>query len=322
MKLLESAKEFNRQQTDGIPYKVNLQVGAEYFVSTNVDVQDGLFNGSTGQLKMIEKNRKNNQQTKRVWMDFRNSLIGIQKKTVMKKYQIKNNIDLSWVPIDRIKRNINKTRRHGTLEIIREQFPLVAANGMTLAKSQGSSIVNVVAHIKKYLGKVVLAPPTGRRPSRWLRRQELYVICSRSTSHSGLFIDGEFQPPEPPPDNDPVMMEMARLREIEFPFSIRFLNDYDDNYVKIYFHNVQSFFSHREDVIVDHCAMARYLKKYVSQRRHLFILIIFSAMFSHSWNHIYFHQTQEWIFKTIHVYTELTVKQQQEALKEHYYFQS
>lgn len=46
--LLESSKNLTTQQSDGIPYETYLQIGGEYFVTTNIDVQDGLFNGSTG----------------------------------------------------------------------------------------------------------------------------------------------------------------------------------------------------------------------------------------------------------------------------------
>jgi len=56
----------------------------------------------------------------------------------------KNNIDLSWVPVDRIIKNLIKTGRHHGFAIIRIQIPLVAANGMTINKAQGSSMASVV----------------------------------------------------------------------------------------------------------------------------------------------------------------------------------
>jgi hypothetical protein len=52
--LLEFAKKMSPQQSDGLPYTTNLQVGGVYFITTNVDVADGLFNGSTGTLEKIE----------------------------------------------------------------------------------------------------------------------------------------------------------------------------------------------------------------------------------------------------------------------------
>jgi len=48
------AQNLTPQQSDGLPYETRLQVGAVYFISTNINVEDGLFNGATGVLKKIE----------------------------------------------------------------------------------------------------------------------------------------------------------------------------------------------------------------------------------------------------------------------------
>jgi len=71
-KLLSSAKGWTAQQSDGLPYETHLQIGGEYFVSTNIDVTDGLFNGSTGHLKLIEYGTTSSRERipKRAWMDL------------------------------------------------------------------------------------------------------------------------------------------------------------------------------------------------------------------------------------------------------------
>jgi len=233
---------------------VFLKVDAEYFISTNVDVQDGLFNGSTGCLKKIEYGRTHlgNPIPKRCWMDFRNPLIGANKRLGTNGYQRKKEINVDWTAIERITKNLSKTGRHKGLEIVRTQIPLVAANGMTIMKSQGSSIPCVTVAVKRS------RTSTGRL-TRKLTRELLYVACSRATSLAGLFIDGEFDAPEPPRKDDFVTTEMERLRAIPFSFSIKFLQDFGTNYRKLFFHNMQSFIAHREDLSADHCAMSRYV---------------------------------------------------------------
>jgi hypothetical protein len=250
--LLDYAKTLRPQQSDGIPYKTHLQVGGEYFVSTNVDLQDGLFNGSTGGLKMIEFGYTvhNQRVPNAAWMDFRNPLIGAAKRLITKTYQEMHNVNLEWTRIERIQRNLSKTGRHKNMELIRKQIPLVAANAMTITKSQGSSLPLVVVAVQQYRTKAGSL-------SRKLSRESLYVACSRATSLAGLYIDGEFQPPNLPGPNDPVSLEMARLREHPFVFAFRSLQDVGNDFLKIYFHNVQSFNLHRDDVIADHCAMHR-----------------------------------------------------------------
>jgi hypothetical protein len=250
--LLEYAKTLRPQQSDGIPYKTRLQVGGEYFVSTNVDLQDGLYNGSTGGLKLIEYGTTNHQQRIPIaaWIDFRNILVGVYKRSITKRYQQKHNINLQWTRIERIQRNLSKTGRHKGLELIRKQIPLVAANAMTITKSQGSSLPFVIVSVERYRTKAGTL-------SRKMTRESLYVACSRATSLKGLFIDGTFEPPAAPSIRDLVSAEMIRLRQCLFPFAMQFMQDYGDGFVKLYFNNVQSFLLHREDVMADHCAMSR-----------------------------------------------------------------
>lgn len=111
-------------------------------MTTNIDVQDGLFNGATGTLKKIEygKTTTGDRVPYKAWMDFRNLLIGAGSRSTTKYYQQRKNIDPNLVMIGRITRNLSKTGRHGGLQLIRTQIPLLAANGMTISKSQGSSL--------------------------------------------------------------------------------------------------------------------------------------------------------------------------------------
>jgi len=212
-----------------------------YFVSTNIDVEDGLFNGATGILKLIEYN-ENNGSPKRAWLRFEHPLIGLQKRKMTESYQKKHNIDLSWVAIDPIKKNLSKTGRHHGLAIIRKQIPLVAANGMTINKAQGSSMKSVVV--------------TVNTKSKFMTRERLYVACSRATSNEGLFIDGQFQPPLAPKQNDSVSLEMERLRDKSCALSLQFLQDFQPNHIKLYYHNIQSFLLHQKDLEADNCAVA------------------------------------------------------------------
>ena len=170
----------------------------------------------------------------------------------MRAYQLRKRINSGWVAVDRITRNLSKTGRHKGLELIRTQIPLIAANGMTITKSQGSSLPQVVVSVKKSAHRV-----------RKLSRPLLYVACSRAMSLEGLYIDGPFEPPSAPGPNDDVTKEMERLRAIPYQYSIQFLQDFGDEYEKLYFHNVQSFFAHHKDVEADRCAMASNIMAFV-----------------------------------------------------------
>ncbi len=240
---LKDAQLLNHMQSDGLPYSTFLKVGAKYFISTNIKVSDGLFNGSHGMLMALEKNEEGHPII--AWMNFTDPNTGSEMRRDMGRiYPSRPHIDRSWTPIRRMKRKLSVKRNDHNLRVVRRQIPLVACNGMTVAKSQGSSLPFVVVNVEY------------SRPIEKLRTEELYVGCSRATSKNGLFIKGQFAPPPPYKQDHPVTLEMERLRSLGFPFTLRFLQDAETSGTKVYFHNVQSFKLHKEDVLADQCPMS------------------------------------------------------------------
>jgi hypothetical protein len=236
-------------------------VDGQYFISTNIDVADGLFNGATGALKEIDFSTKQPDKPVRAWMHFHDNLIGLSLRTkeIAEAQRRKNRcedeersnylqqtidrLQENWVPVHMMKRTLSYGRGKG-LQIVRMQIPLVSANGMTICKSQGSTIPGVVVCLKRGKG------------DRRVTREELYVSCSRAPSDELLWIDGVFVPPAAPPPDDPVTLEMIRLRKRPQSFAIKFLQDFGNDFCKVYFHNVESLVAHFLDVQADQCPMS------------------------------------------------------------------
>jgi len=248
--ILKKAETFSASDAEGLPYKTHLQVGAEYFVSTNIDVSDGLFNGSTGTLCSIEYalNSTGKRVPQQVWMDFHNPMVGSAARKNTNALQISRGINPDWTCIKMHERSMNLGRQYRGMELIRKQLPLIAANAMTIAKSQGSSLKFVVAC-------PTTEGPTGRK--RYIRREELYVACSRATSLNGLFISGNFRAPPLPRKNDVVTAEMSRLQQhlLQCPL-IHFQDMVNNNEITVFFMNIQYFVKHRPDICADQCAMS------------------------------------------------------------------
>jgi nucleoside-triphosphatase THEP1 len=234
--LLEYAKTFKTQEADGMPVEVRLKVGAIYMVSTNVDVADGLFNGATGLLKLIELGTTSEGERIPImgYLDFGDPLIGSNMRAKHRGRMVARNINLAWTPIPFETKTLTKTGVNRNLQVVRTQLPLVSANGITITKSQGSTYKKVVVKLKKCLP-----------------RDQLYVACSRSTTLDGLFLDGAFEPPPPPPEY--VLLELARLRKQGFKFSLQFMQDIPNTHYKLMFHNVQSLHKHHLDILCDQC---------------------------------------------------------------------
>lgn len=240
-RLLRDAKNLKQNDCDGLRYQIDLKEGGQYFITTNLDVSDGLFNGATGTLMKIEESEAS-EDIVRVWMHFEDTNIGSEKRrTFLRRHGKYPNFAVSsWTPIEKLTKTLSKAYYDG-VRIIRTQIPLLACNGMTIAKAQGSSLPLVVVSV------------SGSR----LVRSELYVACSRATSLEGLFIDGDFAPPQPPAGVDIVGDEMKRLRATPLLMELKFLQDFNSDYNKIYFHNVESLnHQHFKDITSDRCPMS------------------------------------------------------------------
>lgn len=156
-KFLCDAKDFTLQESDGIPYETNLQVGGVYFVTTNIDVSDGLFNGATGILRKIDygKNTKGEIVPVIAWMEFENEIIGSslrQSPNWVQKYN-NDSVTKEWTPIERITRTLSVSHKYSGMELMRTQIPLLAANAMTIAKAQGSSLTGVVVSTNRAISR-------------------------------------------------------------------------------------------------------------------------------------------------------------------------
>lgn len=227
---LKRAKELPYQKTHCLPVSLKLIQGVRYMVTNNIDVSDGLFNGATGILKFIEI-RSNKPYA--VYLKFDDSSVGRKARTG--NVNSNCNIEEDWIPILRRKEQFTTTAK-SSINVIREQYPLVPAEAITIHKSQGQSLEQVVVHLDK-----------------GMNRQLLYVACSRATSLAGLFLVGEkFIPPNPPTEQDSVTNEMNRLRrEAQLLPTFVFLRIVPDNVIQIVSHNVQSLNAHKSTINAD-----------------------------------------------------------------------
>ena len=108
------------------------------------------------------------------------------------------------------------------------------AEAITIHKSQGRSEEIVTVDVR-----------------RGMNRQKYYVAFSRATSLNGLHIIGQFNPPTEIEANDPVNIEMARLREDPLIPKFQFLRDVPENVTQIVSHNIQSIRKHISTVVAD-----------------------------------------------------------------------
>ncbi|XP_021963597.1 ATP-dependent DNA helicase PIF1-like [Folsomia candida] len=131
-------------------------------------------------MRVIEKPFTNGQKAvKIVFMEFSEKLVGQLARANNLGLLKQLEIPLHWTPIFSETKALNSFGHYQGMQIVRRQIPLVAANAISIHKSQSLSIPNTVANI----------------PTRGLRRDAIYVAMSRAPSLSGLFIGGTFNAP-------------------------------------------------------------------------------------------------------------------------------
>ena len=183
------------QETYGLPKKLDLAIGVRYMVSTNIDIEDGLVNGSSGVLRHIDTYLLGNELiVQRAWIEIDYSTIGARARS---RLGFRSLDGKALTPITRVERELPTKTGNTLVRVSRCQFPLVICEAITIHKSQGQSYDQVVVDVSAKMGL-----------------QLLYTDLSRARSAAGLFLVGEeLKWPQPRSDHDKISIEMKRLQE-------------------------------------------------------------------------------------------------------------
>ena len=205
-------------------------------VSTNIDIEDGLVNGSSGVLRQIDTYQLGKELiVQRAWIEFDYPTIGARARSRMGCRSLAGK---ALTPITRVERELPTKTGNTLVRVNRCQFPLVICEAITIHKSQGQSYDQVVVDVSAKMGL-----------------QLLYTALSRARSAAGLFLIGEeLKWPQPRSDQDKISVEMKRLEEeakwtIPLPMvsTVR-----DDGTLIIGYQNLPHLHKHAASVAGDH----------------------------------------------------------------------
>lgn len=116
-------------------------------ICLNVDVEDGLTNGTTCTVKKLDFPAENLHRCSIIWVVFENAVVG--SKTRLKyAHLFTTNSNKSWTPILEVTRNFS-VGQFRSANVIRRQFPLRLACAKTIHKSQGATMDKAVLHFGK-----------------------------------------------------------------------------------------------------------------------------------------------------------------------------
>ena len=218
----------------GVARSLDLAVGLTYETTQNINVQDGLFNGTSGILKFIQY-MDGYEKPVALWFQFEEPLIGQTQRRIYSHYRTLE-ISRLWTPIFAITRDFRL--KDPKVSIRRKQFPVHQSTGKTIHRAQGCTVPEICIQL-----------------SDFTHRNGFYVACSRVPKIQNLHIVN-FAPNQILTDKK-VGLEMERLR-CESTLNIEIdIFPSKDKWFSIYYCNIQSLLLHidylRSDIHVSKC---------------------------------------------------------------------
>ena len=230
LKLIRAVPD-DASKTGNLPKNLTVAVGMIYDIAVNVNVEDGLTNGSTCELKYIECKMRETNRPSVLWVLFHDTKAGSKtREKFLKRGYYTESIDASWTPVFDIERSFV----YNFKTFKRIQFPLKPSAGKTIHKAQGCTVDEIVIDMTQ----------TRTRKIPHIH----YVALSRVRSINNLHILN-FNENALAVDKQ-VIEEMKRLvdsAKMELCYTLLYEIDPQTNF-KIAFNNCRSLHRHIEDV--------------------------------------------------------------------------
>ena len=228
-KLIEALPD-DSNKTANLQKLLTVAVGMIYDITVNVNVEDGLTNGSTCVVKFIEYKMESTDRPSIIWVLFQDSQIG---QSTREKFSNRGlystKMDRAWTPIF----DIERTFIYNFKTYRRIQFPLKPSAGKTIHKAQGSTVDEIVVDLSQT--KVRKQPHIHYVAlSRVRKLENLYIL---NLNEAAMAVDEQ------------VKIEMQRLKT-EKLLELCYVPLYkvDPHKIKIAFNNARSLHKHFKDI--------------------------------------------------------------------------
>ena len=132
----------------GLYSVVSVAAVAKYYLTTNIDVTDGLTNGAECMIQSIDYRVENSTRPSIIWVSFPHPDIA-RKHRRQHAHLYNTHINKNWTPVLEVTKQfqINKKSK---VKILRRQFPLRPAAAKTIHRCQGDTLNEAIVDFPKY----------------------------------------------------------------------------------------------------------------------------------------------------------------------------
>lgn len=160
-------------ETGGLPYNLEIKLGARIMITRNIDIDDKLINGIVGNIVRI---MSRNGKVSAIYVKLDDETAGA--KSMPSDHLTRGN---RWVKIERVEASFNtKKRFSNSPAICRTQFPLMLSWACTCHKVQGLSLPSAVISFELFKQKQFNAG-------------QMYVALSRVINIDRIYLLGEYK---------------------------------------------------------------------------------------------------------------------------------
>ena len=154
---------------------MNLKVGSQVIITSNIDINDRLVNGLVGRVTQF---KYSNNVVSVVFVKFNDDIVGLEamrSDVTARQYH--------WVPIKKREALFGLRKNRQQPSVKRTQFPLTLSWACTVHKVQGLSLTEGVVSL--YL-----------ESQKSFNQEQMYVALSRITNINELHLTGKYNKAE------------------------------------------------------------------------------------------------------------------------------
>ena len=240
-KIMKQIPNLEPKNTKQLHSNLNLAVGERTEISLNTRIDDGMTNGASNVIKLIQLHMPD-RPSGVIWVQFDHADVGRKTRHDNRQFYAQG-IEPTWTPIKPVTA-VFAVGKNRTVQVVRKQFPLRPAAAKTIHRSQGDTETRIVVNFE-----------TRRRAIPHMH----YVGLSRVTTIEGLYITQLCE--DKIAVSSEVEKHMKYLRtegKLDLCFSPVY--NADERAIKVCFLNARSLHKHIDDVRAD----LNYLKTDIS----------------------------------------------------------
>ncbi len=144
-KIMRQIPYVSLRNSKQLAHKLKVAVGQRTEIAINVRTDDGLANGASNVIRLIQLNSQS-KPSGLIWVQFDYEDVGKKTRQENRNLYVVTGIERTWTPIKPVTTQF-AVGRTKSAQVVRKQFPLRLASAKTVHRSQGDTQTQIVVNL-------------------------------------------------------------------------------------------------------------------------------------------------------------------------------